>query len=450
MRTKPRLSDYLEYGVYRSIEHIFRFMPVTLVDAFGSSLGRICWHLMKKRREIVERNCRVISEARLSQSELVSLSQSIFTTTGANLCSGVKMALIEDKNIGTYITVTGADRLNQQIEKSEIGVIFALVHMGNWEILARLNRLIVPKRPSAAFYRPLNNPLMNQLVKRRRTSTGTQLFSNKEGFTKAISHLRVGGMLGILADQNAGNTGIRIPFFGRNASCSPLIEILHNRTKAPVFYVSMQRTSSAHWHIDIREHSQEEMVDTVSVMRGIEKSLTTSLCDGFWFHNRWKINGKKPFLKNRNRKSQAPIEQKKPWQVVIILSQNTEIRNASIPAVTELVERESDFQFHIISCEETFTAANAKWHLVSKTTTPEDVMKSLDSSLSLAIDLIVFFTPKEELIHSVGNHSVTVVAGISDSKCKPLTLAIPKPSSALEDPRTWKHLIESLGSESSQ
>lgn len=424
---------------------MLQLTPARWVDAIGDFLGRVCWHFMRDRRLTVERNCRIAYELLPASPEIVKLSKSIFRSAGANLLGGMKTATMCDQQISQHVTVLGLDSLSQHFDQSKRGAILALAHMGNWEILARMNPHLAPDRESAAFFRPLNNPLMNQLVAKRRARSGTALFSNKDGFTKASTHLRGGGLLGILADQHAGRSGVVTPFFGRNTSCTPLLEIMHRRTGAAIFHVSVIRTAPAHWTIELRAHNKSATTDTASLVQGLEKSILRSPNDVFWFHNRWKIPQKRPFDLRQSRSSALSQQQRCPWQVIIILSANPSIRLASLPAIEKLVQQEQGYHFIILSAENTFHASNAEWVTPPPQFEVCRFLNQLDSARSTPIDLVIFFTAENEHFFVQKCSRIPWSAGYSAKKSHNLSIKIPYPISALDSEETWNHFIEALG-----
>jgi lauroyl/myristoyl acyltransferase len=443
--TKPSISHWLEYTFVIIFETFLRFLSTFAVDRLSTFMGRTAWIFLKSRRQTVIRNCRIAWGDQLNLDQIQHLSKSVFETNAANLICGMKMALMKDEKITPHVSFSGLVDLHQQLESSPHGILLALAHMGNWEILSRLNALLAPTRSSAAFFRPLNNPLMNHVIKMRRARSGTKLFSNKDGFTQACSHLRIGGLLGILADQNAGNSGIRMPFFGRNTSCSPLLEILHKRTGAAIFYVSMARVDRARWQVTLRKHLQDEY-DTSSIMRGIETSLNSSRCDGFWFHNRWKLSVKQPFLVRQTRTSRTTHSQNKPWQIVIVLSNDPKICRATLPAIEQLIERANDYRFFVFNAPIDFQFNRASHVDLPKDIPLRDYLRVLDGEQTSPIDMVIFFTAPDEQFDTRKTSDIPWNAGFSQKYSTLLSTPIPLPTTTLTEPSTWHHFIDALGS----
>lgn len=427
------------------MEAVLRFLPATWVDALGGLLGACAYHLLSARRDTVRRNCRIAWGESLNAEELEKLTHDTFRHCGANLLSSTRCMLMSDEQIKSHVTIEGAEVVRDTLERSNRGAIFALVHMGNWEILARIGTLIAPSAPTAAFYRPLNNPWMNRMTMRRRARSGTQLFSNKEGFARSCPLLRDGGMLGILADQHAGHSGSLTPFFGRPTSCSPLVELLHRRTGAAVFYVSVTRTRRAHWNIRITPHASTVAISTDTIMRGLERALSTSPCDGFWFHNRWKMASKQPFLERQSRKSLAPAEITKPWRIVLLGSADPAIDKVTAPVMAFLTQHQPNVEFEIINIAAPFTAPHATFHPLPAKNERADLLRKIDASKTYPLDMIIYFCPIQEIDDAHRKCRIPQAVGLSHSRNHLLDINISPPQTALTAPETWWHFLRELG-----
>ena len=58
------------------------------------------------------------------------------------------------------------------------GVLFATAHLGNWELSAFSHALL--ETPMSVVVRPLDNPLIDRLVERRRTLSGNRLIDKRD------------------------------------------------------------------------------------------------------------------------------------------------------------------------------------------------------------------------------------------------------------------------------
>ena len=97
------------------------------------------------------------------------------------------------------------------------GVLVATAHLGNWELSAFAHALMTS--PMNVVVRPLDNPLIDRLVERRRALTGNRPIGKKDFARSILKALAANQAVGILIDQNAGlEDGTFVDFFGLPAS----------------------------------------------------------------------------------------------------------------------------------------------------------------------------------------------------------------------------------------
>jgi lipopolysaccharide heptosyltransferase II len=151
----------------------------------------------------------------------------------------------------------------------------------------------VPGAKFGTVYQALHNALVDDLVNRDRRRLGVLTFDRKNGFQGPLALLREPGILGILVDQHAGNSGVWMPFFGKLCSTSPLAATLTLRTDAAVIPVAIMTSGFGKWRVVLSDEipwdaSQPERL-TLDINKALEKQIRTSPADWFWVHNRWKI-----------------------------------------------------------------------------------------------------------------------------------------------------------------
>ncbi len=437
---RPAGKNTVEYVLFRCMEMFLQLLPIKSVDKLGSAIGSFAEKILPSRRKIVQRNLRIAWGENLTKPEILQLSKSIFSQAGANMLGGMRTALMSDEQIIHSVEIVGQQQVTEA-QKTGRGIIFALAHMGNWEILARLGHLVSPNARCGAFYRPLNNHLIDAVVRKRREVSGMELFSNKEAFLKATALLRSGGILGILSDQNAGKSGEITPYFGRNISCSPLPSLLQRRTGASLFFASVIRIAPGRWQVLLFPHDSKQEITTSSIMAGIEQALSKSPRDGFWLHDRWKLPAR-DILRAKNRRRDLGFN-RKPWQLVLALSPNEAQRSASLTAIHHLVSMLTDCHFHLLCKPFDCSAANITFHQIDRETPLATAIDKLDRENELPLDLLVVFDIGHLSLKDLKKSAVANCAGFSAGRDYTITNKLNGQDP--EDPNTWLSLIHHLG-----
>jgi KDO2-lipid IV(A) lauroyltransferase len=279
-----RLKWRLEAGVHWLVAVVLRQFPAQTVFVIGEFFGRLIWPLMKGRQKIVARNLRIAGVTGPEGSE--SEARLSFIRTTANLmCSSVS-ANVSGVDLGNLLEVENPELLEEAASKGK-GVVLLLAHMGNWELLTRLHRTFPEGLKIGGFYRPLNNPILNERALREREADGARLFSKRDSLHHVTGFLRENGVIGILADQRVGRQGELVPFFGRLTRASPLASLLVRRCKSEVLALSFRTVAPGKW--SARYHPVDKPYVSKNCMQALEAAMKVSMIDVFWLQERWKV-----------------------------------------------------------------------------------------------------------------------------------------------------------------
>lgn len=169
-------------------------------------------------------------------------------------------------------------------------------HCGNWELLASL--LAVLGYPVHALARPIDNPFINRWLMGMREAHGTRIVTKWGAMPVVQEIIQKGGRVGFIADQNAGDQGLFVPFFGRLASSYKSIALLAMRYELPVIAGHALRTGRGfEYRLDITDVIRpEDWADqpdpvyyiTARYNLAIEQMVRAAPEQYLWVHRRWK------------------------------------------------------------------------------------------------------------------------------------------------------------------
>ena len=268
------------------VEHVAGLLPGSWAFRLGEALGGLVWHFMPLRQRMILRNLRIAYAGEKDMPELRRMAKAIFRRTGANLISAAHTARLKPEKLRKVIEIENLALFEQALAKDH-GVVLLLSHMGNWEILSRLVLILPEGVRAGAFFRPLNNLLMDAQVLKRRQQDGTRMFSRRDSTHHVAGFLREGGVVGILADQRVGRQGGLVPFFGRVTRASPLPSLLARRSKSTVLALAVTTVKPGKWRAEFLP--VEAPYTTPHCMEALEKAMKSSPIDVFWFQERWKV-----------------------------------------------------------------------------------------------------------------------------------------------------------------
>jgi KDO2-lipid IV(A) lauroyltransferase len=271
-------------------------MTPEAAEAFGRALGRLYLRLDAWRRNLARANlARAFPD--LPSAGIDALTVRVFEHFG-----GVAAELLHAMGHGPADALSRIETEGTEVARTALasgrGVFFLTAHLGNWEWAALGTGAIgIPIR---VIVRPLDNPRLDAILTRLRTSTGNSVIDRRDAAREMLRALRRGGAIGILTDQHAHPPdAVTVPFFGRPASTSSGLAKLVDRTEALVIPAAAIRIAPARWRLtfepvlDVRTLPEAE--------RGVEK-LTARLNgiletmirrhpeQWLWLHNRWRLD----------------------------------------------------------------------------------------------------------------------------------------------------------------
>ncbi len=105
-------------------------------------------------------------------------------------------------------------------------------HFGNFELAGFINGLF--GIASTTLARPLDNRYVHDYITRFRSLGGQHFLSKDNSATEIQRLLAAGGILSLLADQDAGNRGCWVSFLGHPASCHKALALFTLSHQAPM------------------------------------------------------------------------------------------------------------------------------------------------------------------------------------------------------------------------
>ncbi len=146
--------------------------------------------------------------------------------------------LVNASNWRSYLDYRSEEEAKRMMELWISGKPLLMVtgHFGNWEVSSYVLGFIGIRFCGIA--RPLDNPYLDDWMRRFREAQGQRILAKKGDFDQIQSVLAGGGVLGTLADQDAGQRGLYVDFFGRPASTHKAIALLALEHKVTIVVVA--------------------------------------------------------------------------------------------------------------------------------------------------------------------------------------------------------------------
>lgn len=287
--------DVLLTCLARIVVAVLQALPLGAVARLGRCFGALAYVLDGRHRKVTRRNL-AAAFPEMSDAEVRALAKENFKRIGESFACAAKTAGMDAEAIRRVLECGGAEKLPPAKDGVRPSVVIAVGHFGNFELYARTN-LFVPGYQIATTYRGLRQPGLNALMQSLRAKSGALYFERRRDAAELKAAMAQPGiMLGLLADQHAGDRGARLPFFGRDCSTSLAAPVLAQRYGCRLFTCLCYRTAPGRWRLEfgneIPTHTEGQPRPTEAIAADINRAFETAIrrdpANWFWVHNRWK------------------------------------------------------------------------------------------------------------------------------------------------------------------
>src|SRR6266568_5330668 len=229
-RPRSPLLDYLAYVVVRLGVCLIQMLPDEAACGFASLLATLAYYLDRRHRQVADDNLRH-AFPHLDDAERDGLVRGTFRHF---LALVVEIARLPRKlcvgNWRDHVTLVGGDQVVGSMTSRRPALIVT-AHLGNWELAGFALGLL--GFHTHAIARTLDNPYVDRFLCRFREKTGQRVLAKKGDYDQISDLLRNGGVLATVADQDAGQRGLFVDFFGRPASTHKAIALMALEYDAP-------------------------------------------------------------------------------------------------------------------------------------------------------------------------------------------------------------------------
>jgi len=306
---KGKTLQIIEYLAFRLTVAAARALPVRALRAISGLLGYALYAAVPRRRKIALQNIGSAFGGKLSKEEMKRLAR---LSCKAFFLTAVEMIKSPFRLEGDGVfrdTRYKSEHLETLFKKAKMihdqagGCIFVTPHLGNWELLPYVSALI--GIPLAVVIRPLDNPYLERAILSSRIGSGNLMIPKKDAMFTLERMLQKGKSVAMLPDQS-NSKGLRMEFFGKSATVTPVPALLAVRHRRPVVVVAACRTSDPFyfegfvsdpiWPDPHGDERSEIVRITGQMTLKMEEIIRRFPEQYLWMHNRWKKPDKKAFL----------------------------------------------------------------------------------------------------------------------------------------------------------
>jgi lauroyl/myristoyl acyltransferase len=288
------------YFLARLVLAFLQALPLTWVARLGRAGGGMFYCLDARHRRVARRNLTLCFGGEFSPAQIRALARENFRRIGESFACAAKTASMTLDELRPHVEFRAPPVImSPPPGHPPQSVVAAIGHFGNFELYGRFGQF-APGYKSATTYRGLRQPSLNRLLQNLRERSGCVFFERRfeGGALRKFMH-QPGIILGLLADQHAGDAGLRIPFMGHDSSTSAAPAVFALRYHCVLYTGVCYRVGLARWRIEagaeipVRENGEPRSTEAImlDVNRAFEAAIRRDPANWFWVHNRWKNSG---------------------------------------------------------------------------------------------------------------------------------------------------------------
>jgi KDO2-lipid IV(A) lauroyltransferase len=295
-RPRNRVLDYSVYLAVRLLVACCQALPVGAGYRIADLLARLMYHVDKRHRAVAFENLTHAFGAQYDDAGRDRIVRGVYR----HFCRMIIEMLHIPKALSLmtyrrYIKLSGHEKILDRLLDGG-PMIMITGHFGNWEMAGYLFGVF--GFPPCSVARPIDNPYLDKYLRDFRQQTGQTLITKKGGGDQMVNVLEQGGVLSVLADQDAGPKGLFVDFFGRPASAHKALALLSLQHNAPIAVGGARRLGNKFEYEIVCEDliDPSEWAEHPDPVRAITQRYTTALErlirrdpeQYMWLHRRWK------------------------------------------------------------------------------------------------------------------------------------------------------------------
>jgi KDO2-lipid IV(A) lauroyltransferase len=291
---KRSLKHWLEFYAFQVFLLIAHFVPLACCNWLGSRLGSLAFTVLKKRRLLTLENLRE-AQQRGFLADGINVEQVARRTWEHLGMLGSEFVFYANRPHGVLknVTIEGEANLRRILEKQR-GVIMAVGHIGNWELMGA--RIALAGVGVSSIAKAQSNTLLDDYIIKTRQAAGINSIPKLSFLRPVLRAFEHNQLVSFFIDQNAGSAGLPIKLFGRETRIARGAAEFALKTDTPVVFGYIVRETQGRQRIVISEEitlsrsgdkAVDLMTNTTTFIGLIQAVIQKHPDQWLWMHKLW-------------------------------------------------------------------------------------------------------------------------------------------------------------------
>jgi Kdo2-lipid IVA lauroyltransferase/acyltransferase len=302
MKILSALVQPIKYRALLALIWLIRSLPYPIVLNFFRSLGVIVWLADPFHRKVA----RIQMQAALGLTRVWYIVLKVFVNQVEIVVDTIRYAFMSDEEIRSRIVVEGKEHMDEALSSGR-GVMMITGHIGNWEILGHIPKVL--GAPFCIMADVRKDPQLEAIVSDIRVRCGATILPPTGTFHMLIGELNKGKTIGMVIDMRGDQKGdLLCDVLGMPAptkSAPAFIALKGNALVVPVY--TIKKRGTYHWYfskaVDAAQFGEGDAA--VQKLSDFMQSWVASVVrehpdQWFWLYTRWlKRSDMRRVIKNK-------------------------------------------------------------------------------------------------------------------------------------------------------
>jgi KDO2-lipid IV(A) lauroyltransferase len=295
-RQRSKAADYLVYLLVRLVVAVLQALSSGAARRLAHGLAWLAYRVDRRHREVALDNLRHAFGDSLTPAQRDEMVRQVYRHFCTLMVELVHLPRrLHPTNWHRSLELVGGRHIVGALLSGR-PLLVVTGHFGNWEMSGYALGLL--GFTTHAIARPIDNPYLDDFLRRFRERTGQKVLAKHGDFDQMQELLATGGVLATLADQDAGQRGLFVDYFGRPASTHKAIALLALQFDVPLLVTGTPRVGEPMRYEVVAEELilPEEYRGRPDAVKALTQRFTSALErlvrrhpeQYFWLHRRWK------------------------------------------------------------------------------------------------------------------------------------------------------------------
>jgi len=291
MKIKP--IHYIEYFALKSAMFFIYLLGQKMALKLGNLAAVFVYYFIPVRKKHVIESLS-LSFPQKSKKEIKQITKNIYKNFMRTIVEIMFFAKSDGDTLKNLMILEN-EAVSEKAFQNGKGAIFMSAHFGNWELTALS---FSQRHPMSVLVAKQSNPLIDKLMNGVRTKLNGYNVICRDGipYREVLKALKRNEFVAVLSDQDGGQQGCFVPFFGRLSSVPKGAALFALRNGCPVITAFGVRQSDGTVKTYLEEIPLPNTGDAEKDIELICSAYSQKLEDfvrscpeqWFWFHRKWK------------------------------------------------------------------------------------------------------------------------------------------------------------------